>query len=191
VVLHSATKYIGGHSDLLAGAAIGRQKSIDRVRGMLALMGGICNPLDAYLLDRSLKTMPVRVKQQNESAMRVARFFAAEPKVKRVFYPGLEDSPSHEVAKMQMRGYGGMLAIELATLDAAKTFCDAVKVAFSATSLGGVETLVSLPVTTSHAGMSDEELRAAGVTPGMVRVSVGLEDIEDLLADFRQALDSL
>jgi cystathionine beta-lyase/cystathionine gamma-synthase len=187
VVLHSATKYIGGHSDLLAGAAIGWKEPINQVRTMMGMLGGICNPLDAYLLDRSLKTMPVRVMQQNRTAMVLANFFAAEPKVKRVFYPGLENSPSHEVATTQMRGYGGMLAIELANLDAAKKFCGAVQVAFSATSLGSVETLVSLPITTSHAGMSHDELRAAGVTPGMVRISVGLEDADDLIADFKQA----
>jgi O-acetylhomoserine/O-acetylserine sulfhydrylase-like pyridoxal-dependent enzyme len=150
--------------------------------------GGCLNPQEAFLLDRSLKTLEMRVKQQNANALALAQFFADEPRVQRVFYPGLPDSPGHDIARTQMRGFGGMLCIELESLDAAKAFCDALEVGLNATSLGSVETLASIPVLTSHAFMSDDELRAAGVTPPMVRLSAGVEAIDDLIADFKQAL---
>ncbi len=158
------------------------------LRDHRTIFGGAVNAQDAFLVDRSLKTLKLRVEQHNANALALAQFFADDRRVQRVYYPGLADSPDYEVAKAQMRGFGGMLCIEFESLDAAKAFCDALEVGLNATSLGSAETLVSIPVLTSHAFMGDDELRAAGVTPGMVRISAGLEDIDDLIADFKQAL---
>jgi len=191
VVLHSATKYLGGHSDVVAGVAASTAERCKTIAEMRRFLGGSLNPVDAFLLDRSLKTLEVRVRQHNESAQKLAEFFAAEKKVKRVLYPGLPGSESHEIARRQMRGFGGMLCIELKDLDAAKRFCDSVTVALNATSLGGVETLVTIPVLTSHAGMTPEELQTARVTPGMVRISTGLENTDDLIRDFSAALQKV
>jgi cystathionine beta-lyase/cystathionine gamma-synthase len=191
VVVHSATKYIGGHSDVMAGAVITSKALMKGVRDNLKMFGGCINPLDAYLLDRSLKTLKVRVEGQNANALKLAEFFCAERKVRRVYYPGLPSSPAYAIARQQMHGFGGMLCVELDSLDAAKSLCDSLQVALNATSLGGVETLVSIPVLSSHINMSDDELRAAGVAPGMVRISVGLEDADDLIADFQAALAAI
>jgi cystathionine beta-lyase/cystathionine gamma-synthase len=188
VVVHSATKYISGHGDVVAGAAVGSKRRMKLVNAQRTVFGGCINPQEAFLLDRSLKTLKIRVEQQNANALALATFLANDQRVRRVYYPGLPQSPDHEIAKAQMHGFGGMLCIELESLDAAKTFCDSLEVAVNATSLGSAETLASIPVLTSHAHMSDDELRAQGVTPGMVRISVGLEDIDDLIADFQQAL---
>ncbi|MCL5267172.1 MAG: aminotransferase class I/II-fold pyridoxal phosphate-dependent enzyme [Bacteroidetes bacterium] len=188
VVIHSVTKYIGGHSDIMAGAAVASKKLIKDIREAMKAFGGCINPLDAYMLDRSVKTLKVRVEQQNRSAQRLAEFFVRQRKVNRVLYPGLPSSRSYKTARRQMTGFGGMLCIELGDLDAAKKFCDSLEVALNATSLGGVETLVSIPVLTSHIKMSPEELKAARVTEGMVRISVGIEDTDDLLLDFKRAL---
>lgn len=191
VVLHSATKYIGGHSDVMGGAVISSKKNIDQIHNALKTFGGCLNPIDANMLDRSLKTLKVRVQRHNENAARLAEFFQSHSKVKKVFYPGLPNSDDYRIASKQMSGFGGMLCIELANLTAAKTFCDNLTVALNATSLGSVETLVSIPVLTSHIKMDDKELEDSGVAPGMVRISTGLEDIEDLIADFDIALSAL
>jgi len=189
LVLHSATKYMGGHSDLIAGAAIGSEARIRRVRQMIIDLGGSMDPDAAFLLIRGLKTLELRVLRQCESAMAVARFLARHPRVARVHYPGLASHPDHKLAKRQMRGFGSMLAFDLrGGLPAARRFCDRVRVFLLAASLGGVESLVVLPIYTSHYRMSRQELAAAGVEPGTVRVSVGLEDPRDLLADLKQAL---
>ncbi|MCL4539751.1 MAG: aminotransferase class I/II-fold pyridoxal phosphate-dependent enzyme [Bacteroidetes bacterium] len=191
VVLHSATKYIGGHSDIMAGAAVASKKLTREIREGLKAFGGCINPIDAYMLDRSLKTLKVRIEQQNRSAQRLAEFFMRQRKVKRVLYPGLPSSKCYNTAKRQMTGFGGMLCIELGNLDEGKRFCDSLEVALNATSLGGVETLVSIPVLTSHIKMSPEELKAARVTEGMVRISVGIEDTDDLMLDFKKALEKI
>ncbi len=188
IVIHSATKYIGGHSDVMAGVSISSKKYIHIIRDAMKAFGGCINPLDAYLLDRSLKTLKVRVEEQNRTAERLAQFFLNQKKIKKVFYPGISETDSYKIASEQMTGYGGMLCIELASLEKAKKFCDSLKLALNATSLGGVETLVSIPVLTSHIKMNRSELRAAKVSPGMVRISVGLEDPEDLIDDFKNAL---
>lgn len=188
LVLHSATKYLGGHSDLMAGAVLGPENLISNVHQAMVVFGGCSNPTEAALLDRSLRTLAVRMEVHNRAALALAHFFEAEKKVRRVHYPGLPSSPVHETARRQMRGFSGMLAIELENLDAAERFCDALEIALNATSLGSAETLVSIPVLTSHIRMSADELNRAGVTPGMVRISVGLEDVDDLIADFSQAL---
>jgi methionine-gamma-lyase len=189
LVLHSATKYLGGHSDLIAGAAVGSRKFIHRVRDLVIHLGGSMDPEAAYFLIRGIKTLEVRVRRQCENALTVARFLARHPKVVRVHYPGLPSHPDHQLAKRQMGGFGAMLAFDLrGGLQAARRFCDRVRIFLLAASLGGVESLVILPVYTSHYRMSRRELAAAGVEPGTVRVSVGLEDARDLIEDLKQAL---
>jgi methionine-gamma-lyase len=189
IVVHSATKYLAGHSDLIAGVAVGSRKWMERVRDNVIYLGGSMDPGAAYLLIRGMKTLGVRVRRQCENAMAVAKFLARHPKVARVHYPGLPSHPDHRLARRQMRGYGGMLAFDLkGGLPAARRFCDRVRVFLLAASLGGVESLVVLPIYTSHYRMSREELRRAGVEPGTVRVSIGLEDSQDLIEDLRQAL---
>lgn len=189
IVVHSATKYLSGHSDLIAGAAIGSRKWMDRVRQMIIYLGGSMDPDPGFLLIRGLKTLEVRVRRQCETAMKVAKFLARHPRVARVHYPGLPSHPDHKLAKSQMRGFGGMLAFDLkGGLPAARRFCDRARVFLLATSLGGTESLIVLPIYTSHYRMSRQELAAAGVEPGTVRVSIGLEDSADLIADLKQAL---
>ena len=188
IVVHSATKYLGGHSDIMAGAAIGSKKDIKQIHSTLKAFGGCINPIDAYLLDRSLKTLKARVENQNSNAYKLAKFFEKEEKIEKVFYPGLKSSPSYEIAKSQMSGFGAIIAIELESLESAKILCDNLNVVLNATSLGSVETLVSIPLLTSHIKLNETELKEAGVISGMVRVSVGLEDIDDLIEDFKQAL---
>jgi methionine-gamma-lyase len=189
IVVHSATKYLSGHSDLIAGAAIGSRKWMDRVRQMIIYLGGSMDPDPAFLLIRGLKTLEVRVRRQCETAMKVAKFLARHPKVARVHYPGLPSHPDHKLAKSQMRGFGGMLAFDLkGGLPAARRFCDRARVFLLAASLGGTESLIVLPIFTSHYHLSRQELAAAGVEPGTVRVSIGLEDAADLIADLKQAL---
>lgn len=189
MVVHSATKYLGGHSDLIAGAAIGSREWVHRVRHMVIDLGGSMDPEAAYLLIRGIKTLEVRVRRQCENAMAVARFLARHPKVAGVHYPGLSTHPDHALAKRQMRGFGSMLAFDLrGGLPTARRFCDRVRVFLLAASLGGVESLVVLPIYTSHYRMNRQELAAAGVEPGTVRVSVGLEDPHDLIEDLKQAL---
>ena len=191
MVVHSATKYLGGHSDVIAGAAAGSKHWMERVRHFIIYLGGSMDPEAAYLLMRGIKTLGVRVERQCANAMAVAKFLERHPKVAHVHYPGLKSHPDHALAKKQMRGFGSMLAFDLkGGLTAARRFCDRVRLFLLAASLGGVESLVVLPIYTSHYRMSLEELERAGVTPGMVRVSVGLEDPEDLIADLQQALRS-
>jgi methionine-gamma-lyase len=189
MVVHSATKYLGGHSDLIAGVVVGSQKWIARVRERVIYLGGSMDPGAAYLLIRGLKTLEVRVQRQCTTALAVARFLERHPKVARVHYPGLPSHPSHALARRQMSGFGGMLAFDLkGGLAAARRFCDRARIFLLAASLGGVESLIVLPQYTSHYNMSAQELAAAGVAPGTVRVSVGLEDAADLIADLKQAL---
>jgi methionine-gamma-lyase len=193
MVVHSASKYLAGHSDVIAGAAAGSAALIRDVRANIIQLGGSMDPEAAFLLIRGMKTLEVRVERQCRSAMTVARFLKKHPKVARVHYPGLPSHPDHRLAKRQMRGFGAMLAFDLkggpkAGLAAARRFCDRVRVFLLAASLGGVESLVILPIYTSHYNMSLAELAAAGVAPGTVRMSVGLEDPRDLVEDLRQAL---
>ena len=189
IVLHSASKYLGGHSDVIAGAVAGSAGLIRGVRANVIQIGGSMDPEAAFLLIRGMKTLEIRMRRQCESAMAVARYLAKHPKVARVHYPGLPTHPDHRLARRQMRGFGGMMAFDLkGGLAAARRFCDRVRVFYLAASLGGVESLVILPVYTSHYKMSAAELKAAGVQPGTVRVSIGLEDAADLIEDLRQAL---
>jgi len=194
VIVESATKYLGGHSDVMAGAVLGSKEMIARVKTSAKYYGGCADPFAAYLLHRSLKTFQLRVERQNENAMALAQALENHEMVGRVIYPGLPSHPKHALAKKQMTGFGGMVTFEvkptrgLTPLEAAAAVCDHLHVAVNAASLGGVETLVSIPVYTSHVFMTDDELAMNGVTKGMIRVSVGVEGIDDLIADFNQAL---
>jgi cystathionine beta-lyase/cystathionine gamma-synthase len=188
--MHSATKYLAGHSDLIGGAVVASKKWIDKVRTMIIYLGGSMDPEGAYLLIRGIKTLEPRVMRQCESALKVAKFLEKHPKVARVHYPGLPSHPDHKLCKSQMpRGFGGMLAFDMkGGLPAARRVCDRVRIFLMAASLGGVESLVVLPIFTSHYRMSAKELAQAGVSPGTVRMSVGLEDAQDLIEDLKQAL---
>ncbi len=189
-VVHSATKFLAGHSDLIAGAVVGSKKLVKAAHEMVIYLGGSMDPEAAFLLIRGMKTLGTRVERQGVNAMAVAKFLARHPKVKRVHYPGLASHPDHRLARRQMRGFGSMLAFDLkGGLAAAQRFCDRVRVFLLAASLGGVESLVVLPIYTSHYKMSAAELAGVGVEPGTVRVSVGLEDAQDLIADLKQALN--
>ncbi len=189
LVLHSATKYLAGHSDVIAGVAAGSHSRIEKIRDMIIYLGGSMDPEAAFLLIRGMKTLELRVRRQCQTALTVARFLEKHRKVARVHYPGLPSHPDHKLAKRQMKGFGAMMAFDLkGGLGAARRFCDRVRVFLLAASLGGVESLVVLPIYSSHYRMSLAELRAAGVEPGTVRVSIGLEDPQDLIQDLRQAL---
>jgi cystathionine beta-lyase/cystathionine gamma-synthase len=191
VVVESATKYLGGHSDIIGGVIAGSKEFVSGAHTQMKYYGGCADPFAAFLLLRSLKTYDLRVRRQNENALELARFLESHPKVKRVLYPGLPSHPHHEIARRQMTGagFGGMVTLEVhGSVKQAVKVCDALKVAVNAMSLGGTETLVSIPVYSSHVNMSQAELARHGVTPGMVRISVGVEDIEDLKRDFAQAL---
>jgi methionine-gamma-lyase len=189
VIVESSTKYLGGHADLIGGVVIGKKKLIHKVKELAKHLGGCADPFAAFLLDRSLKTFELRVQRQNENALALARALEKHPKVLRVIYPGLASHPQHKLAKKQMQGFGGMVTIEVkGGIKATVKVCDSLKVAVNAMSLGGVETLVCIPVYSSHVKMSKDELAKHGVTPGMIRISVGVEGVDDLIEDFRQAL---
>jgi methionine-gamma-lyase len=189
MVVHSATKGLAGHSDVIAGVVAGNRQWMDRVQQLVIYLGGSMDPEAAFLLNRGIKTVALRVKRQGENALAVAKFLEKHPKVARVHYPGLASHPDHQLAKRQMRGFGSMLAFDLkGGLSAARKFCDSVRLFMLAASLGGVESLVVLPAYTSHYNMTLEELARAYVTPGTVRVSIGIEDPQDLIEDLRQAL---
>ena len=189
LVVHSVTKGLAGHSDLLGGVAAGSREHIARVRKMVSYFGGVMDPEVAFLLMRGIKTLGVRLQQQCQSAMRLAKFLEKHPKVARVHYPGLKSHPDHVLAKRQMRAFGSMVAFDLkGGLAAAHRFADRVRLFLLAASLGGVESLIILPIYGSHFRMNPEELRRAGVTPGTIRMSVGLENPQDLLDDLQQAL---
>jgi cystathionine beta-lyase/cystathionine gamma-synthase len=197
VIVESATKYLGGHSDIISGTVVGTADYIKRVKALMKYHGGCADPFAAFLLGRSLKTLELRVQRQNDNAMALAQALEKHKKVNRVLYPGLPSHPEHRLAKKQMSGFGGMVTMEvkssknLSPVEAVVKVCDSLKVAVNAVSLGGVETLVSIPIYSSHVFMSDEELKRHGVTQGMIRISVGIEGVEDLIADFEQALEMI
>jgi cystathionine beta-lyase/cystathionine gamma-synthase len=188
IVLHSATKYLAGHSDVIAGAVMSSTENIAAIKELRMVFGGSMSPLTAFLLDRSLKTLKVRVDAHNRNAQAIAEFFASDKRVKNVYFPGLKGNVDYAIAKRQMRGFGGTMAIDLADAEAAMTFTDSLHLAFNAVSLGGVESLVTIPALSTHLHVDEEEKRIARVTPSTVRISIGIEDISDLLADFEQAL---
>ena len=191
IVMHSVTKYLGGHTDIIGGAVCTSEKFIGAVREQLIVFGGCTTPMNAFLLERSLKTLPMRMKVHNTNAQIVAEFFEADARIQQVYYPGLKSSPDYEIASRQMMGFSGMMAIDLIDDEAAKIFADSLRLGFNAVSLGGVETLITIPALSTHAGVSEEEKKIARVTPSTVRISVGLEDVDDLIADFEQALSQI
>lgn len=191
IVVHSATKYLGGHSDLVAGVILGKKRFIKDAVETMKMLGGCLDPLGAFLLLRGLKTLAVRVERHNQNGIKVAKFLFGHPRVKKVYYPGLPSHPQHKLAKSQMRGFGGMVCFDVGDLKSATRVMDSLKLFLNATSLGGVESLASVPVLTSHYGFKPEDLRRAGVTPGMVRLSCGIEDSEDLIQDLGQALGKI
>jgi cystathionine beta-lyase/cystathionine gamma-synthase len=189
IVMHSATKYLNGHSDVTAGALVSTNALIEEMLKVRKLVGAVLDPYAAYALGRGLKTVGVRVERQNASALQVAREVERRGRVERVYYPGLESHPDHAIAKRQMSGFGGMVCLDVGGgLERASRFFDRLNVIQRAASLGGVESLCSLPILTSQWGHSEEELARAGVTASMARLSIGLEDPEDLIADIEQAL---
>ena len=189
LVMHSATKYLNGHSDITAGTLIGSAALIKTLNPARKLLGCMLEPAAASMVARGIKTLGVRMERHNANAMAVAEFLESHPAVSRVFYPGLASHPDHAIAQKQMRGFGGMVTFEVkAGYAGASRFFDRIQVFKRAASLGGVDSLVSLPVLTSQWGFSDAELKDAGVTRGMVRLSVGIENIDDLIEDLGQAL---
>ncbi len=190
VVVHSATKYIGGHGDVIAGVAVGQKAFIDEVRmTTLKNVGGVISPFDAWLLIRGLKTLHVRMERHSENAMKVARFLEAHPQVEKIWYPGLESFAQHELAKEQMDGFGGIMAFEVkGGVEAGRRMLNAVRLCQVAVSLGDADTLIQHPASMTHAVIPPEVRLASGITDGLVRLSVGLEDPADLIADLDQAL---
>ena len=189
VIVESGTKYLGGHSDLLSGVVISSKKIIEKIRSASKYFGASADPFMAFLMSRSLKTFSLRVERQNENALKIAQILEKNKKILRVIYPGLKSHPQHKLAKKQMKRFGAIVTIELAGgIKSAVKFCDSLKIAINAMSLGGVETLVSIPVYSTHTNLSEAELKNHRVTNGMVRLSIGVEDRNDLLNDFNQAL---
>ena len=192
LVMHSGTKYFGGHSDLIAGIVAGRQDLIDQIHETRTTLGGSMDPHAAWLLLRGIKTLAVRVQRQNENALKIAQFLAQHPKVMRVFYPFLEGNPQRALAMEQMSGGGGVLSFEVdGTGDDARRLAESLRLFTLAASLGGVDSLVTIPVLTSHAMISAEERRKMGVTEQMIRLSVGIESAGDLIADLDRGLGTL
>jgi cystathionine beta-lyase/cystathionine gamma-synthase len=189
IVLHSATKGIAGHNDATLGVIAGEQELMSDIWRYAVLHGATPSPADALNALRGIRTLPIRLARQSATALRLARFLESHPAVAGVNYPGLESHPQHELATRQMSDFGGVLSFDLAGgVESGRRFLEAVSLAQMATSLGGPETLVTSPALTTHAGLGPEELLAAGITPGLIRVSVGLEHEDDLIADFTQAL---
>ncbi|MCW8907892.1 MAG: PLP-dependent aspartate aminotransferase family protein [Sedimenticola sp.] len=189
LVLHSGTKYLAGHSDLSCGVALGSREVIDRVRASALNLGGCLNATDAYLLERSLKTLALRVLRQSDNAAQLARFLLGQEVVAAVYYPGLESHPTHGIARKQMSGYGAMLGFELKPGGVnPERFLRKLDMITPALSLGGVESTVCVPATTSHRHLSPKQRQTMGVADGLLRLSVGIEDVEDLQADILQAL---
>jgi cystathionine beta-lyase/cystathionine gamma-synthase len=188
LVIHSITKFIGGHSDIMGGVVSGSEKYLEGIYETRKLLGGCMDPHQAFLLERGIKTLEVRMERHNVNAMKVARFLSSVKKVKQVIYPGLDTHPQHKIASSQMQGYGGMVSFDLGSNKRACRFADSLKVVNNAVSLGGVESLVSIPVWTSHYGLKKQELDKSGVTSGLVRLSVGIEDPDELIKDIDRAL---
>ncbi len=189
VVMHSTTKFLNGHSDGLGGALIGsKPEHKDRFLLVQKAAGGIMSPFECFLVLRGIKTLPLRMKQHEENGRAVAEFLSTQPKLKRLAYPGLKSHPQHELAKKQQRGFGSMLSFDLGTREKAGKFLGALKLFLNAESLGGVESLASHSATTTHFALTDAERAKVGITQGLVRLSVGIEDKDDLIADLEQAL---
>jgi cystathionine gamma-synthase len=189
VVLHSLTKYLAGHNDILAGAVLGKEELVEKVRNLHKSMGGLIDPHCCYLLLRGLKTFPLRVERQNESGLKVARFLETHPRVQKVYYPFLESHRHYEIARQQMTGGGGVVTFEIkGNLSTAKRFLDALKLIYIGPSLGGVESLITHPAMVSYYDYTRKARYELGLTDTLFRLSVGIEDVEDLIADLDRAL---
>jgi cystathionine gamma-synthase len=191
LVLHSATKFLGGHADALGGVVCGSKDLIDQVYHFREINGATLHPMAAYLLLRGIKTLHLRIRQQNESALKIARYLEAQPGIEKVFYPGLESHENHHIACRQMRGFGGVLSFMLKGNDfeSVRRFLPRLQYAHAAANLGSVETIVGPPATTSHVECTAEERQAMGIPESLIRYSVGIEDTDDLIADLAQALE--
>jgi cystathionine gamma-synthase len=189
LVIHSATKYLGGHNDLMAGVVVGSRGLVSAIRDMQAMLGGIVDPHSAYLLLRGVKTLGIRIRQQNDNGMAVARFLEGHPRVRRVYYPGLSSHPDYKVACEQMKGFGGVISFEIdGDMRTASAFIDRLQIPYIAPSLGGVETLIEQPALMSYYEMTAAERAAIGIADELIRLSLGVEDADDLIADLDQAL---
>jgi cystathionine gamma-lyase len=192
LIVHSTTKFLNGHSDSVGGVVVAvREDHIDWLRFVQNAEGAILGPMDAWLVLRGTKTLPLRMDRHNASAQILADFLASHPKVNRVHYPGLPTHPQHELARRQMRGFGGLISFELGSLERARTLLNSVRLMALAESLGGVETLISHPATMTHASVPAEHRQQIGLTDDMVRISVGIEDVDDLKEDLTLALDRI
>ena len=192
IVMHSTTKFLNGHSDGLGGVLVTtKPDQAERIHLMQKAMGGILSPFECFLVLRGIKTLPLRMKQHEENGRAVAQHLSTHPKVKTIFYPGLDSHPQHELAVRQQKGFGSMMALELGSRDAVGRFLGAVKLFLNAESLGGVESLASHSATTTHFALTEERRLEIGITPGLVRLSVGIEDTDDLIADLEQALEAV
>jgi cystathionine gamma-synthase len=191
-VIHSATKYLSGHNDVLAGSVSGRTDRIKALRDSRGVLGGVVDPQNAYLVERGIKTLGVRVRQQNASALKLAHFLESHPKIERVWYPGLASHPDHETAARQMDGFGGVISFEVAAdLERTGKFIDAMRIPYIAPSLGGVESLIEQPALMSFYEKTPEERLELGIKDNLVRFAVGIEDTDDLLADLEQGLAAI
>lgn len=190
IVVHSLTKYLNGHSDMLGGLVVTNDAGIaEKLRFLQKAVGGILSPFDSWLCLRGTKTLAVRMKQHNENAMKVAQWLCKQHRIQKVYYPGLPDHPQHELARKQMCGFGGMISFELGSIEKASAFLKNVRLCALAESLGGVETIITHPATMTHAAIPPEQRARIGVTDGLVRISVGIEDVEDIIADLDHALN--
>ncbi len=189
VVIHSATKYLGGHHDITGGFICCEESHFNTIWRYRKILGGVMDPLTAFLALRGLQTLSLRVQRQNESAIKIAQYLEKQKNVKAVYYPGLESNPDHAIARRQMKGYGGMLSFDLdADFETTKTFMDSLKFIKLASSLGGVTSLATQPITNTHVGLSPESRAKAGISESLVRISVGVEDVDLLIQDLEQAI---
>ena len=192
IVIHSATKYLGGHHDIMGGFICCDVRHFEAIWSSRKLLGGIMDPLTAFLALRGMQTLEIRIQRQNENALKVALFLEKQGKIRSVHYPGLPGHPDYEVAQRQMKGFGGMLSFELdADFESTKKFMDSLKFIKLATSLGGVTSLATQPITNTHVGLSPESRAKAGISESLVRLSVGIEDVALLVQDLTQALDTV
>jgi cystathionine beta-lyase/cystathionine gamma-synthase len=190
IVVHSTTKYLNGHSDSIGGfAALNNEEDAEWIKFIQNSIGAILSPFDSFLVLRGTKTLAVRMEAHDKNGRAVATFLAEHPKVKKVYYPGLLSHPQHELASRQQKGFGGMVAFETGSLESAKKVLENVKLCTLAESLGGVESLISHPATMTHASVPADKRESLGITDGLVRVSVGIEDVEDIIEDLDQALN--
>jgi len=191
IVVHSTTKYLNGHSDGVGGVVVLKHKEdAERLQFIQNAAGAILSPFDSWLVLRGIKTLPLRMEAHNANGVAIAKYLAGRKEVRKIYYPGLPNHPGHDLAKKQMTGFGGMIAFDLGGLDRAKIFLETVKLCSLGESLGGVETLISHPATMTHASVPPEERSRLGITDGLVRISVGIEDVEDLIADLERAFNA-